>query len=101
MNVEDKITYIILKGLDHQTKHNLNIYRQLIKKVNQVDPASTHIVADTMRLIDLNHNQFLNCTVQLKQQIHPIPNIHSGQGDQWITHIGELELKRLENDYPK
>lgn len=101
MNVEDEITYIVLKGLNHQTKDHVNIYRQLIQRAGQVDPNSTHIVADTMRLIDFNHNQFLNCTIQLKHKVHPVPNLQSGHGNSWITHVGELELKRLENDYQK
>ena len=101
LNPEDQVTYIALKTLNHQTKNNLINYQKMIQKANQVDPTSTHLVADTLRLDDINHNQFLNCQINLKNTTRPIPDVKKGHGNQWVTRIGQLELKRLEYDYQR
>ncbi|QBP18250.1 hypothetical protein [Acetilactobacillus jinshanensis] len=101
MNPEDKVTYIALKSLKGVTKDNVKAYQDMVKKANQVDPQSTHLVADTLRLDDFNHNQFLNCQINLKDNIHPEPDTKKGKGNEWVTPIGKLELKRLEYDYEK
>ncbi|XIF19953.1 MAG: hypothetical protein AJITA_00666 [Acetilactobacillus jinshanensis] len=99
MNPEDQVTYIALKSLKGVTKDNVSAYQKMVKKANQVDPESTHLVADTLRLDDINHNQFINCQINLKGNVDPQPDVKKGNGNEWITHVGKLELKRLEYDY--
>lgn len=101
MNVEDQVTYIVLKTLVNEKKDNQKAYQDAIAKAQKVDPNSQHLVADTVRLIDYAHNQFLNCTVTLKNKVTPVPEADSGKGDAWVTHVGQLELKRLITDYQK
>ncbi len=100
MNPEDQVTYIVLKTLIHKAENDSAAYQAAIRKANQVDPGN-HLVADTLRLIDANHNQFLNCPIKLQgaNYTKPIPDLDSGSSKPWVTHVGKLELKRLEFDY--
>ena len=99
MNVEDQVTYLALKSLQGKKKIDRTAFKEMLKEVNQVDPNSSHLVADTLRLIDIQHNQFLNCKIKLKNPTTPVPEVKSGNGQGWITPIGNLELKRLIFDY--